>query len=161
LLFWRLGRLGVSSAEGMTSFYRTRPAQPALLMTERPQRTSLIGAFRAAFAGLGYAVRTQPNMQVHIFGAAAVSIAGVVLGLSAVEWCLVALCIGLMWATELLNTSVEVIIDDLSPEYRDHARIAKDVAAGAVLSSAIAAAIVGLIVFLPKVIALVTGERGA
>lgn len=132
---------------------------PHSTMIERPRRTSWISAFHAAFSGLGYALRTQPNMRVHVFAAVAVAVAGVLLQLSPTEWGLIVLCIGLMWSTELLNTAVEVIVDDLSPEYRDHARIAKDLAAGAVLSSAIASAAVGLIVFLPKILALVTASH--
>ena len=77
-------------------------------------------------------------------------IAGLVFGLTSVEWCLIVLCIGLMWTAELLNTSVEVLVDLLSPEYHERARVAKDVAAAAVLCSAVASAVVGLIVFIPK-----------
>jgi diacylglycerol kinase len=116
----------------------------------RPGRTTLVNAFRCAFVGFGYALRTQRNLQIHLAIGATVGVAGLVFGLSKVEWCLIALCIGLTWTAELLNTSVEVLVDLLAPEYHERARVAKDVAAAAVLCSALAAAVVGLLVFGPK-----------
>jgi diacylglycerol kinase len=113
-----------------------------------------VNAFRCAFVGFGYALRTQRNLQIHLAIGAAVGIAGFLFGLSKYEWCLIVLCIGLTWTAELLNTSVEVLVDLLSPEYHERARVAKDVAAAAVLSSSIAAAVVGLLVFGLKLVAL-------
>lgn len=118
----------------------------------RPGRTTLVNAFRCAFIGFGYALRTQRNLQIHLAIGAAVGIAGLLLDLSKWEWCLIVLCIGLTWTAELLNTSVEVLVDLLAPEYHERARVAKDVAAAAVLCSAIAAAAVGLLVFGPKLL---------
>jgi diacylglycerol kinase len=118
--------------------------------TPRPGRTTLLNAFRVAFIGFGYALRTQRNLQIHLAIGAIVGCAGFAFGLSPVEWCLIVLCIGLTWTAELLNTSVEVLVDLLSPEYHERARVAKDVAAAAVLCSSIASAVVGLIVFGPK-----------
>ncbi len=113
-------------------------------------RTTLVNAFRVAFVGFAYALRTQRNLQIHLAIGAAVGVAGLVLGLNRVEWCLIVLCVGLTWTAELLNTSVEVLVDLLSPEYHERARVAKDVAAAAVLCSAMASALVGLFVFGPK-----------
>jgi diacylglycerol kinase len=118
----------------------------------RPRRTTLVNAFRCAFVGFGYALRTQRNLQIHLAIGAVVGVAGLAVGLSKVEWCLIALCIGLTWTAELLNTSVEVLVDLLAPEYHERARVAKDVAAAAVLCSAIAAAVVGLLIFGPKLL---------
>jgi diacylglycerol kinase len=113
-------------------------------------RTTLLNAFRVAFIGFGYAVRTQRNLKIHLAIGVLVAIAGLVVGLNQVEWCLIILCIGLTCSAELLNTSVEVLVDLLSPEYHERARVAKDVAAAAVLCSSLAAAMVGLLVFGPK-----------
>ena len=121
--------------------------------TPRPGRTTLLNAFRVAFIGFGYALRTQRNLQIHLAIGAIVGFAGFAFGLSPIEWCLIVLCIGLTWTAELLNTSVEVLVDLLSPEYHERARVAKDVAAAAVLCSSIASAVVGLIVFGPKLFA--------
>jgi len=115
-------------------------------------RTTLLNAFRVAFHGFGYALRTQRNLQIHLAIGAIVGVAGVVFGLSRIEWCLIVLCVGLTWTAELLNTSVEVLVDLLSPEYHERARVAKDVAAAAVLCSALASAAVGLLIFGPKIL---------
>ena len=113
-------------------------------------RTTLLNAFRVAFVGFGYALRTQRNLQIHLVIGLSVAAAGITFGLNTSEWCLIVLCIGLTWTAELLNTSVEVLVDLLSPEYHERARVAKDVAAAAVLCAAGASAIVGLLIFGPR-----------
>ena len=113
-------------------------------------RTTLLNAFRVAFVGFGYALRTQRNLQIHLVIGLCVAVAGITFGLNTSEWCLIVLCIGLTWTAELLNTSVEVLVDLLSPEYHERARVAKDVAAAAVLCAAGASAIVGLLIFGPR-----------
>ena len=77
-------------------------------------------------------------------------IAGFVLKLSAVEWCICLGLFGLVMALELVNTAVEAVVDLVTQEYKPLAKIAKDTAAGAVLIAAIMAAIAGLIIFVPK-----------
>jgi diacylglycerol kinase (ATP) len=119
---------------------------------ERPRRQTLPRSFRAAFAGLFYGLRTQRNLQIHAAAAVLVVLAAIVLRLTRVEWCLIVLCIGLMAAAELLNTAVEVTLDRLWPQYDDGVRVAKDVAAAAVLMAAITSIVVGLIVFVPRLI---------
>jgi len=116
----------------------------------RPGRTTLANAFRCAFVGLRYAARTQRNFKIHLAIGALVCLAGGLLGLSRVEWCLILLCVGMTWTAELLNTAVEVLVDLLSPEYHERAGVAKDVAAAAVLSASAAAAAVGTVVFASK-----------
>lgn len=115
-------------------------------------RTTLVNAFRVAFVGFAYALRTQRNLQIHLAIGLAVGIAGIVFRLSKLEWCLIVLCIGMTWTAELLNTSVEVLVDLLSPEYHERARVAKDVAAAAVLCAAGASAVVGLLIFGPRLV---------
>jgi undecaprenol kinase/diacylglycerol kinase (ATP) len=117
----------------------------------KPARQTLPRSFQAAFAGLAHGIRTQRNMQIHLGLAAAAGVAAVLLGLSRIESGLVIVCIGLMWSVELLNTAVEVVVDDLSPEYHAHARIAKDVAAAAVLMAALSSATVGVLLFVPRI----------
>ncbi len=116
--------------------------------------TTLARAFRVAFNGLAYGVRTQRNLQIHLVLGGLVVIAGAMFGLTAIEWCVIVFCIGLMWSAELLNTSIEVLVDLLSPEYHERARVAKDVAAAGVLCAALASAAVGAIVFLPKLMSM-------
>ena len=77
-------------------------------------------------------------------------IAGIILKLSQVEWCICLGLFGLVMALELVNTAVESVVDLVTSEYKPLAKIAKDTAAGAVLIAAIMAAIAGLIIFVPK-----------
>jgi diacylglycerol kinase len=106
-------------------------------------------SFRYAFAGLAYVLRTQRNMWIHITIAAGVVALGLWLGLGTVEWAILIVTMALVFTAEFANTIVETTIDLITPEYHSLAKTAKDVAAGAVLLSAIAAVIIGLLVFGP------------
>ena len=79
-------------------------------------------------------------------------ILGIILKLSLVEWAILTITIGLVLILEFINTSLEQIVDIVSPEKQEKARIAKDVAAASVLISAIIAVLVGVFLFLPKII---------
>ena len=105
--------------------------------------------FAVAFAGLFHTGRTQSSMRVHgVCGVLAVGLA-VLTGLSAIEWALLFLVIGLVLGMELLNTAIEAVVDLACPEQAELARIAKDAAAAAVLVAAFTALLVGSCVFLP------------
>lgn len=106
-------------------------------------------SFGYAFQGIVTALQEQ-NFRSHILSALVVMIAGYFSGLSQLEWAVVVMLIALMWALEMLNTAIERIIDLVSPDFHPLAKQAKDVAAGAVLVFAIASAIIGLLIFLPK-----------
>lgn len=110
---------------------------------------ALIRAFRHAFAGLWYLLSTQRNAQIHcLIGACAVALAAV-LRLERWEWLVLTLTITLVLAAEGVNTAVEAAVDVATSEWHPLARVAKDVAAGAVLICAIGAVIVGCLLFLP------------
>lgn len=111
-------------------------------------------SFRYAFNGIKLLVTEQPNAWIHCFAAICVIGAGIWLGLSATEWSLVALATGSVLAAEAVNSSVEALADRVCPDYDEAIKRTKDLAAGAVLLVAMAAAAVGLIVFLPKLISL-------
>ena len=115
----------------------------------------LIRSFGYAFAGVGGMFRTQRNAQIHVVVMCAVIIAGFALRVSATEWLALILSIALILALEALNTAVEAVVDLVSPQPHPLAKRAKDVAAGAVLLGAIGVAVVGAIVFLPKLLAIV------
>ena len=104
-------------------------------------------SFVYAFHGIFETIRTQRNMRVHLCFAFYVIIAGFVTHISAYEWTAVLICMGLVMALECLNTSLESLCDTLHPEKSEGIRMTKDAAAGAVLCTAIASAIVGGIVF--------------
>lgn len=111
-------------------------------------------SFGFAFAGINWTIRTQRNAQVHVAVLVAVIIAGFALRVSWGEWLALILSMTLVLALEAMNSAVEAVVDLVSPHYHPLARHAKDAAAGAVLLGAIGAAAVGLIVFVPKVFAL-------
>jgi diacylglycerol kinase len=114
----------------------------------------LARAFRCAFRGMGIMLRTQPNVRIHLaVGALAVTL-GILVGLSAAEWTVILLCIVLVLAAETANTALELLADALHPEQHPIVGQAKDVAAAGVLVTAIAAAVIGGIVFLPRLMEL-------
>ncbi|NWG19706.1 MAG: diacylglycerol kinase family protein [Chloroflexi bacterium] len=111
---------------------------------------SRLRSFPFAFAGIGHLLRTQGNAQVHmVLGSVAVAL-GFLLNIERGEWLALALTITLVLAAEGVNTAVEAVVDLASPDFHPLARVAKDVAAGTVLLTAIGAVAVGLIVFLPR-----------
>ena len=103
-------------------------------------------SFRFAFAGIWHTFRTQRNAKIHTGITLAVLLLGGWLRISAGDWAILALTIGVVFAAEILNTAVEALVDLVSPEYHDLAKVAKDAAAGAVMALAIAAIAVGLLV---------------
>ncbi len=110
---------------------------------------NLLESFRYAFAGLRYALRTQRNTRIHLIIAGLVVLVGLWLGLSAVQWALLALTIGLVLVGEMLNTVAETLVDMISPGYHPLAKVVKDVTAGAVLLTAIFAVVIGLLILGP------------
>jgi len=116
-----------------------------------------VESFRCAGKGIAFMLRTQHNAWIHAAISAAVIAAGALLGVSRAEWCWLILAITSVWTAESFNTALEIIVDIASPEQRPAAGRAKDVAAGAVLLCAIGAAVIGLVVFLPRIVALLGG----
>jgi len=114
---------------------------------------TLFHSFQYAFAGLWYALRTQRNARIHLLAALAVTAMGLWLRLDAPRWAVLALTIALVIFAEMLNTVIEAIVDLITPEYHPLAQIAKDVSAGAVLVTAIAAVVVGLLILGPPLLA--------
>lgn len=109
-------------------------------------------SFGHAFRGMLLLLRTQRNARVHTAALLVVVAAGFAVGLSSLEWALVALASALVFSTEALNTAVEKLADRVSPEKHPLVRDAKDLAAAAVLISAIGAAVLGALVFVPALL---------
>jgi len=107
---------------------------------------SRLPAFRHAFSGLGYVLRTQKNAWIH--ASATVLVIGLAfwLGLDPLRWAILIFAIGLVWLSEAFNTALEAFIDLVNPDTHPLAGIAKDTAAAAVLIAAITAAIIGILV---------------
>ncbi len=117
----------------------------------RKKRKKLRNSFKYAFEGIGEALKTEQNLKIHFFIMIAVITAGLVFKINAMEWIACIILFGLVISLELINTAIETTVDIAMPEKNEKAKLAKDVAAGAVLMSAIMAIVVGLIIFLPKI----------
>jgi diacylglycerol kinase len=115
----------------------------------KAHRHGLRAAFGYAFAGLGAAWRTEPNMRIHGVVALCVVVAGAVLRLRPLAWGLLVFAIALVLVAELVNVAVESVVDLVSPEEHPLAGRAKDVAAAAVLVAAFAAIAIGALVLGP------------
>ena len=111
-------------------------------------------SFLNAFAGFRVLFREEHNVRIHCCAAILVVAAGFLFGISAGEWIAVIFAIGLVFAAEAINTSIEHLSDTVQPEWDERIRDVKDLAAGGVLFAALAALVVGLIIFVPKIIAL-------
>lgn len=92
----------------------------------------------------------ERNMRFHVFSACIVVITGFLTHISAIEWMILLLIMALVIAMEMVNTAIESVVDLVSPDKHPLAKLAKDVAAGAVLVCAIASIFIGLIIFIPK-----------
>jgi diacylglycerol kinase len=115
----------------------------------------LVRSFKHAFAGIGYSLKTQANLRIHFVAAIAVIIAGLLLQISTVEWAILVVTIMIVMSAELFNTAIEAVVDRVGSEPHPLSKIAKDTAAGAVLIAAIGSVMVGLLIFGPKLLALI------
>lgn len=107
-------------------------------------------SFKYAFNGIRLLISHEANAWIHCFAAVCVVLVGWFFELNTSEWMAVAIVIGMVLAAEAVNSSIEALCDLVSPEYNEAIKKSKDLAAGAVLILAIAAAVVGFIIFLPK-----------
>jgi diacylglycerol kinase len=114
----------------------------------------LLHSFGFAGEGIGYALRTQANLRIHLAITVLVIIAGVWLQLAPIEWAILVVMISVVWSAELFNTALEATLDRVSREEHPLAKVGKDVAAGAVLICAIGAVVVGLLLLGPKLLAV-------
>lgn len=115
----------------------------------------LIYSFKYAFEGIFTGFKQEQNMKIHVAIMLLVIILGVVLKISALEWIICIILFGVVISAELFNTAIEQTVNIAMPEINEKAKIAKDVSAGAVLIIAISAAIIGLIIFVPKIMVLI------
>ena len=118
---------------------------------------SRLRSFGYAAAGVADLVRTQPHARFHLLATVAVAGAALGFGVSPLEAAVLALAIGLVWCAEAMNTAVELLVDLVHPDWARPAGRVKDMAAGAVLLAAAAAAFTGAFVLLPRIYQLLGG----
>jgi diacylglycerol kinase (ATP) len=111
-------------------------------------------SFRFAFAGLRHLLNTEHNSRIHLAASLIVIAAGAYLRVAIADWCWIVIAVAIVWITEALNTSIEHLADEVTHEHSLGIKAAKDVAASAVLVAASAAVVIGLLVFLPYLLAL-------
>lgn len=114
----------------------------------------LIRSFGYAFKGIAYATTTQLNFRIHLGATVLAAAMGLFFRISGHEWLWIALCITIVLVAEIFNTMIEALTDMVSPGYNEKAGHIKDMSAGAVVIAAAFALIVGLVIFLPKIILL-------
>ena len=114
-------------------------------------RKRLINSFKYVFQGLKYAFIYEQNLTVHVLATILVVIFGFLYKISVLEWLVLFLIIGLVIATELINTSIEATIDLITDEINPVAKVAKDTAAAAVSVFGFTALFVGALIFIPKI----------
>jgi diacylglycerol kinase len=113
-------------------------------------KNNLSKSFKNAFIGLINAFIKERNMKIHFLIMVLVISFGFIFNISKYEWYVCLILFGLVISTELINTAIENIVDMITKEYSEKAKYIKDISAGAVLINAIIAAIIGLIIFIPK-----------
>lgn len=111
----------------------------------------LINSFKYAICGIGTAMKRERNLKIHIIIMLLVITAGFVFNISTIEWIICIILFGLVISAEMFNTAIEITVDITMPEKNEKAKNAKDISAGAVLITAIVSAIIGLIIFVPKI----------
>jgi diacylglycerol kinase len=109
-------------------------------------------SFVIGFLGLAHAIRSEQNMRIHCVAAIGVAIAGFILILAAWEWIAVVFCIGLVIAAECMNTAIERLADRVTAEKDPLIKQAKDCGAAGVLVLSVMAALVGVVIFVPKIL---------
>ncbi|MEK7498008.1 MAG: diacylglycerol kinase family protein [Patescibacteria group bacterium] len=119
------------------------------------KKESLIKSFGYAGRGLVDALRDEPNLRIHLLVTVIVIILGFIFRLGPTEWAVLTVCVTLVISLELINTVLEEMVDLASPEISETARKAKDISAAAVFTSSVGAILVGLLLFLPKILQFV------
>ncbi len=114
----------------------------------------LVNSFKYAGTGIITSFKSEKNMKIHFLAMFVVIILGFVLHISSMEWIICIILFGGVIGAEMFNTAIEAVVDMVMPYKNPKAKIAKDVAAGGVLVWAVCSAIIGGIVFIPKIIEL-------
>ena len=109
-------------------------------------------SFKYAFSGIWQAAKQEANFKIHIGAAFLVILLGLICNLTNIEWLIIVITIGCVMAAELFNSAIERLIDLVHPQQNKQAGLIKDISAGAVLITAIAALVIGFIIFIPKII---------
>lgn len=117
-----------------------------------------MNSFRFAINGFRYLLLEEHNGKIHVAVAVMTIILSIVLSLNVMEWLAISFCIGIVLSMELFNSSIEALSDFSSPEWNLQIKKTKDLSAAAVLVAALTSAVVGCLIFIPKIIDLCTSH---
>lgn len=112
---------------------------------------NIIDSFKYAFNGLVYGIKNERNIKIHFCIMIIIIFMGILFNINLIEWSLCIILFGMVISLEYVNTSLESVVDICSPEKNELAKVAKDMAASAVVVSAIISSIVGMLIFFPKI----------
>lgn len=112
-------------------------------------------SFSYAFNGLRTVIKEEHNSRIHIIVSLIVIVCGFIFQISIIEWMLLCFVIGFVISIEILNSAIENLADFVSPEYHNLIKKVKDIAAASVLVSTISSVVIGILIFLPKIILLI------
>ncbi|MES2829513.1 MAG: diacylglycerol kinase family protein [Bacteroidota bacterium] len=124
----------------------------ALGINHKKNMRKFFKSFTYSFSGIAHAFRYEQNFRLHLLSLLLVTLAGWHFNIAANEWLWIVTAAGLVILSELFNTAIEVLVDLVSPSAHPKAKIVKDVASAAVLVAAFVALIIGLIIFIPRLI---------
>ncbi len=119
------------------------------------KNSSFMESFFCAFKGIIYIFKTERNFRFHIMFSVLVLLCSLIFNLSYVELSVILIMIAVVLTLEIINTIIENIMDFLCKDYNLNIKIIKDMASGAVLVSAFISIIVGLLIFIPKILVIV------
>ena len=124
-------------------------------MNSKQEYKKIINSFKYAIEGLVSSFKTERNMKIHIMAMIIVIALGIFMKLNKIEWCIITIAIVMVISAELFNTAIENVVDMVSPQKNPQAKLVKDIAAAAVLVLAIGAAVIGIIIFGPKIVTII------
>jgi len=111
-------------------------------------------SFKYAINGLKILIRNEHNSRIHLVAMIIAIVLGIILKISNIEWIVIVIVIGFVFSTEIINSAIEKLADFVSPDYHETIKKVKDLSAAMVLVCALVSLIVGIIVFIPKIIQL-------
>ena len=117
----------------------------------------LVRSFKAAFEGIASTYKKEQNIKIHTIISLIVVLAGFIFKINYIEWLVCLVLIGFVMMAEFFNTSIEYVVDLASPDIHPLAKAAKDTASAGVLMMAIISALIGCVIFIPKIIEFVGG----
>ena len=115
------------------------------------KKKNILYSFKYAFTGIISSIKKERNMKIHISIMTIVMLLGIILKIQKIEWIICIILFGLVISVEMINTSIEIVVDMVMPNKNENAKNAKVISAGAVLIVAITSLIIGLIIFIPKI----------